>query len=305
MEPRITDKRTIAERYGNKAIMEKKPQQSTKYKNVTQVVDTGKTIKDVQFISDQLVSKRKSEMFKRIKSSTIIKLLNQNKQTESIYNLGNEVENMPIDDSHSVVSSKTANTAMSQKTTVTAVTYATEMLGNLSEIDFILLDLREESNYKDYHIKEAFSFPGVQISRDKFLSQMIMMKNKESKMIIVYRNDERSGVPYAALLFQKGYDNIYFLSGGIEEFVKKYNKACNVFNVCIDEWNDEWSKINPDHKIDMDDENDIYNQFIHDKTENIVTKLNELYPGKVKLEVDGVCDFVGIADGEKMYFIFD
>ena len=222
MEPRITDKRTIAERYGNKAIMEKKPQQSTKYKNVTQVVDTGKTIKDVQFISDQLVSKRKSEMFKRIKSSTIIKLLNQNKQTESIYNLGNEVENMPIDDSHSVVSSKTANTAMSQKTTVTAVTYATEMLGNLSEIDFILLDLREESDYKDYHIKEAFSFPGVQISRDKFLSQMIMMKNKESKMIIVYHNDERNGVPYAALLFQKGFDNIYFLSGGIEEFVKKY-----------------------------------------------------------------------------------
>ena len=222
MEPRITDKRTIAERYGNKAIMEKKPQQSTKYKNITQVVDTGKTIKDFQFISDQLVSKRKSEMFKRIKSSTIIKLLNQNTQTESIYNLGNEVENMPIDDSHSVVSSKTANTAMSHKTTVTAVTYATEMLGNLSEIDFILLDLREESDYKDYHIKEAFSFPGVQISRDKFLSQMIMMKNKESKMIIVYHNDERNGVPYAALLFQKGFDNIYFLSGGIEEFVKKY-----------------------------------------------------------------------------------
>ena len=51
---------------------------------------------------------------------------------------------------------------------------------------------------------------------------MIMMKNKESKMIIVYHNDERNGVPYAALLFQKGYDNIYFLSGGIEEFVKKY-----------------------------------------------------------------------------------
>lgn len=222
MEPRITDKRTIAERYGNKAMMEKKPQQNTKYKNVSQVVDTGKTIKDVQFISDQLVSKRKSEMFKRIKASTIIKLLNQNTQTESIYNLGNEGENMPIDDSHSVVSSKTANTAMSHKTTVTAVTYATEMLGNLAEIDFIILDLREESDYKDYHIKEALSFPGVQISRDKFLNQMIMMKNKESKMIIVYHNDERNGVPYAGLLFQKGYDNIYFLSGGIEEFVKKY-----------------------------------------------------------------------------------
>ena len=222
MEPRITDKRTIAERFGNKSLMEKKPTQNKKYKNITTVVDTGKTIKDVEFISDQLVSKRKSEMFKRIKAHTIIKLLNQNTQTESIYNLGNDNENLPIDDNHSVVSSKTANTAMSQKTTVTAVTYATEMLGNLSEIDFIILDLREESEYNDYHIKEALSFPGVMISRDKFLNQMIMMKNKESKMIIVYHNDERSGVPYAGLLFQKGYDNIYFLSGGIEEFVKKY-----------------------------------------------------------------------------------
>lgn len=222
MEPRITDKRTIAERYGNKSLMEKKPQQSSKYKNVSQVVDTGKTIKDVQFISDQLVSKRKSEMFKRIKASTIIKLLNQNTQTESIYNLGNDNENIPMDDSKSVVSSKTTNTAMTQKTTVTAVTYATEMLGNLSEIDFILLDLREESDYQLYHIKEAQCFPGVMISRDKFPSQMIMMKNKEGKMIIVYHSDERNGIPYASLLFQKGYDNIYFLSGGIEEFVKKY-----------------------------------------------------------------------------------
>ena len=219
MEPRITDKRTIAERFGNKSLMEKKPTQNKKYKNIGTVVDTGKTIKDVEFISDQLVSKRKSEMFKRIKAHTIIKLLNQNTQTESIYNLGNDNENAPVDENHSVVSS---NTAMSHKTTVTAVTYATEMLGNLSEIDFIILDLREECEYNEYHIKEALSFPGVMISRDKFLNQMIMMKNKESKMIIVYHNDERSGVPYAGLLFQKGYDNIYFLSGGIEEFVKKY-----------------------------------------------------------------------------------
>ena len=49
-----------------------------------------------------------------------------------------------------------------------------------------------------------------------------MMKNKEGKMIILYHTDERNGVPYANLLFQKGYDNVFFLSGGIEEFMKKY-----------------------------------------------------------------------------------
>lgn len=223
MEPRITDKRTIAERYGNKSLMEKKPVQNTKYSKVQTIVDTGKTIKDVQFISDQLVSKRKSELFKRVKCSTIIKLLNQSKeaQTESIYNLGSGPEEMMPDEDKSVMSNKTGNSVMSQKT-VTAVTYATEMLGNLSEIDFVILDLREESDYNLFHIKEALSYPGVLISRDKFLNQMIMMKNKESKMIIVYHKDERNGIPYAGLLFQKGYDNVYFLSGGIEEFCNKF-----------------------------------------------------------------------------------
>ena len=96
------------------------------------------------------------------------------------------------------------------------------MLGNLSEIDYIILDLREESDYRNCHIKEALNFPGVMISRDKFLPEMIMMKNKEGKMIILYHSDERNGVPYANLLFQKGYDNVFFLSGGIEEFMKKY-----------------------------------------------------------------------------------
>ena len=90
MEPRITDKRTIAERYGNKDLMNKKPAPNNKYKNVSKVVSTGKTVNDVHFVSDQLVAKRKGEMFKRIKSSTIVKLINQReqKETESIYNLG-------------------------------------------------------------------------------------------------------------------------------------------------------------------------------------------------------------------------
>ncbi len=96
------------------------------------------------------------------------------------------------------------------------------MLGNLSEIDYIILDLRDEIEYANCHIKEAISFPGVMISRDKFLPEMIMMKNKEGKMIILYHSDERNGIPYANLLFQKGYDNVFFLSGGIEEFMKKY-----------------------------------------------------------------------------------
>ena len=223
---KISDKRTIAQKYGEKGGQDKKLKENPKYKDITKVIDTGSTIKSNQFMSDQLISKRKSEMFKRVKGSTIIKLIKsaQANQTESIYNLGSGEPNPnnqedQKDDSQSVTSQQTAK---SNITNVTAVTYATDMLGNLSEIDFIILDLREECDYERIHVKEAINFPAVNISRDKFTHQLIMMKNKPGKMIILYHNDERSGIPYANNFFQKGYDNVYFLSGGIEEFAKNH-----------------------------------------------------------------------------------
>ena len=223
---KISDKRTIAQKYGEKGGQDKKLKENPKYKDITKVIDTGSTIKSNQFMSDQLISKRKSEMFKRVKGSTIIKLIKsaQANQTESIYNLGSGEPNPnnqedQKDDNQSVTSQQTAK---SNITNVTAVTYATDMLGNLSEIDFIILDLREECDYERIHVKEAINFPAVNISRDKFTHQLIMMKNKPGKMIILYHNDERSGIPYANNFFQKGYDNVYFLSGGIEEFAKNH-----------------------------------------------------------------------------------
>ena len=223
---KISDKRTIAQKYGDKGAQEKKLKENPKYKQISKVVDTGNTIKSNQFMSDQLISKRKSEMFKRVKGSTIIKLIKaaQANQTESIYNLGSGEPNLnqqedPKDDNKSIASQQTAK---SNITNVTAVTYATDMLGNLSEIDFIILDLREASDYERIHLREAISFPAVNITRDKFTHQMLMMKNKPGKMIILYHYDERNGIPYANTFFQKGYDNVYFLSGGIEEFAKNY-----------------------------------------------------------------------------------
>ena len=93
---KISDKRTIAQKFGDKSIQEKKLKENPKYKQVSKVVDTGSTIKNTQFMSDQLIAKRKNELFKRVKGSTIIKLIKSAKenQTESIYNLGNGDQNI-------------------------------------------------------------------------------------------------------------------------------------------------------------------------------------------------------------------
>jgi hypothetical protein len=128
--------------------MTKKPPSSTKYKDVSKTIDTGKTINDVQILSDSFVTKRRTELFKRIKASTVVKLLEENNNQESIYNLADEgkeeniysmlMDGLKINDkvstraeNESVYSYKTDKTDMTQKTSVTAVTYATEMLGNL------------------------------------------------------------------------------------------------------------------------------------------------------------------------------
>ena len=50
----------------------------------------GKSAKDVSVISDQLVAKRKSEKYKRIKCSTLAKLLSEMQYEESIYNLNGD-----------------------------------------------------------------------------------------------------------------------------------------------------------------------------------------------------------------------
>jgi len=88
----ITDKRDISQIYGNKDINNKKPYKNPKYDGIKSTVDTGKSIKNVVMQSDQMISKRKSELFKRVKGGAIIQLFSDIKINESIYNLGGKNE---------------------------------------------------------------------------------------------------------------------------------------------------------------------------------------------------------------------
>ncbi|TNV71970.1 hypothetical protein FGO68_gene5476 [Halteria grandinella] len=99
-------------------------------------------------------------------------------------------------------------------------TQAGDLAGVSSETNFILLDLREEEDYAKWHIKEAINFPAPNISRDKTFAQLLRFKNKPNKLIVVYLSDERQGTQYAKVLFEKGFDNIYLLTGGLEKFLE-------------------------------------------------------------------------------------
>ena len=92
-----------------------------------------------------------------------------------------------VKDTESVYSMK------SGMTNVSAVTYATEMLGITANTSFLLVDLRETEDYNLWRIKEAINFPAPNIGRDKTVPELYRFKNQPDKLIIVYMNDERAG----------------------------------------------------------------------------------------------------------------
>lgn len=53
------------------------------------MINHGKTTKDVEIISDNLIAKRKGEFFGRIKGSTLAKFISESSNEESVMGLMN------------------------------------------------------------------------------------------------------------------------------------------------------------------------------------------------------------------------
>lgn len=96
------------------------------------------------------------------------------------------------DDARSVMTG--VSVAMSQ---VSAVTYATEMLGITQNTKFLLLDMRDQEDYQMFHIKEALNYPAPNIGRDKIIPELYRFKNQPDKLIVIYMSDERKGTQVA------------------------------------------------------------------------------------------------------------
>ena len=53
-------------------------------------------------------------------------------------------------------------------------------------------------------------------------------KNKPDVLIVVYHDDERHGTQAAKLIFEKGFDNVYLMSGAFTAFAKDYKSLVEV-----------------------------------------------------------------------------
>ena len=90
---------------------------------------------------------------------------------------------------------------------------------------FILLDVRDdERQFKAFHIEGSLHYPPSCLRRDYFPPALYRFKNAEDKLIILVDSDETSriGLECATLFLQKGFTNIFLLTGGLKHFGVKY-----------------------------------------------------------------------------------
>lgn len=91
----------------------------------------------------------------------------------------------------------------------------------------LLLDVRDEDAFKSCRLKTASSYPSSRLSRCmyEFTPEIYAAKNRDDTLIVLYDWDGRVSLQVANICFEKGFNNIGVLHGGLLRFVSKFEPA--------------------------------------------------------------------------------
>ncbi|VDP78766.1 unnamed protein product [Schistosoma mattheei] len=89
---------------------------------------------------------------------------------------------------------------------------------SLVDSPYLLLDVRDRDDYDACHIITARNYPIAMLSRSVNFetTEMLAYRNRPDHIIIVYDEDERLAPRAASTLVQRGYCNLFMLSGGLK-----------------------------------------------------------------------------------------
>ncbi|NXL87153.1 CEP41 protein, partial [Alectura lathami] len=88
---------------------------------------------------------------------------------------------------------------------------------------FLLLDVRDRDAYDQCHIVGAYSYPIAMLSRamNPYTNSILEYKNAHGKIIILYDDDERLASQAATTMCERGFENLFMLSGGLKVLLQK------------------------------------------------------------------------------------
>ncbi|XP_053318053.1 centrosomal protein of 41 kDa [Spea bombifrons] len=89
---------------------------------------------------------------------------------------------------------------------------------------YLLLDVRDRDCYEQCHIIGAHSYPIAMLSRtmNSFTHEILEFKNSHGKIIILYDEDERMASQAATTMCERGFENLFMLSGGLKVIAQKF-----------------------------------------------------------------------------------
>ena len=171
---------------------------SARYAHVRPTLDTGHTIAKVKTVGPKEISKRRDETFFRIGKVQLAQLFDEYEAEDEALQANYSPDGGP-----------------------TIITYDEEAAPKW-ERPYLLLDVRDPAEFSRGHLYQARSYPFVMMRRDQVIPEVFAFKNREGTLIIMYCDDERISADAAHLLVQRGWDNVYLLSGGVKEFAAHF-----------------------------------------------------------------------------------
>jgi centrosomal protein CEP41 len=199
----------VTKRQNGLTTLERKPPRNPKFANVKGTLDTGNSFSKVKLISNREYIRRRSEIFKRVRPLTVYELIQENEeQHESINNLaGNEEQQPPLSPGSMVVIDAKAD-------------------GDKYKRPYLILDCRTSpEDYAVCRISTSKHYPADWLRHDRITPTLYHYKNRENKVVIVYTLDDREGRVVARQFVEKGFDNVFLLTGGLEAFLKEFPQS--------------------------------------------------------------------------------
>ena len=218
----------VAKKTNGLTPLQRKPKRNQKYANVKGTLDTGNSFSKVKLISSREYIRKRDELFKRVRPLTVFELVQENEdQKESIMNLGDSVDDPTVAVSparrnnqgsmQGVLGGSPGSPSGSHHVVVDA------KKDTKFSRPYLLLDTREAvEDYNVCRVSTATHYPVDWLRHDKITPALFHYKNKDGKVIVLYALDDRKGRTTANQFVEKGFDNIFLLTGGLEAFIKEY-----------------------------------------------------------------------------------
>ncbi|RLN74245.1 hypothetical protein BBJ28_00000583 [Nothophytophthora sp. Chile5] len=205
------------------SIMEKRIPQNPRYKNTQSKVDSGSTVNKVRLISHKEFLKRRDETFRRVTCRCLAELFNEYEDTGSASRpemVARMVKGANGEFTMERVPASEDNNS-EESCGPRIVSYDAEEKEDYDP-PYLVLDTRTKEEYAANRIHRAKSFPASYLNRDVLLPEMHQFKNNEAKLIIIYDQDDKTAGQTAHILVQRGFDNVYVLSGGLVDYADEF-----------------------------------------------------------------------------------